>query len=364
MRTAAHNLLKTLAFLALAGMAALPAHAEDTDLLGPLRLRDLTPFALQRLDFLPASASARYPVGWAVEANVSYTNTFIMSGNVSDYLEARTEGGVVRAPLGDADFAALGALEEDAFYFDGSISVFNLSFHYGLSESLAAYAILPVHRYHGGSFDATIESFHRQAGFSDFGRDLVAQDRFQGFFKVGEHEIAFADAPRGTGIADPVIGLRHRGLVLDGWDVVLELAAKLPVGASDPLFSSGHSDIGAQVSLQRQWANDGVYFSLSHVWFGGSDSFGNAARRHIPSFTAAWEHRVAPRTSAILQATVARSLFRGETDPELAANQYQLSAGIRHRSGAWHYTFALTENVVNFNNTPDIGFHLGVGLAY
>lgn len=354
--------LKVLLFLVIAGTASVSTQASeagDSSLLGPLRLRDLTPFALQRLDFLPASAAARYPEGWAAEANVSYTNTFIMSGNVHDYLEARG----TRAPLADADFAALAALDGDAFYFDGSISVLSLSFHYGVSESLAVYGILPVHRYHGGSLDAAIESFHRKAGFSDFGRDLVAQDRFQGFFKVGDHEVAFAEAPRGTGIADPVIGLRKRGLSAGAWDVVLEVAAKLPLGASDPLFSSGHADIGAQVSFQRQWADDGLYFSLNHVWFGGSDSFG-AMRRHIPSITAAWERRVAPQTSVVLQATAARSIFRGDTDPELAANQYQLSAGIRHRRGALHYTFALTENVVNFNNTPDIGFHFGIGVAY
>ncbi|HEX7046129.1 MAG TPA: DUF3187 family protein [Gammaproteobacteria bacterium] len=363
MPTTVHNLLKTLAFLALAGVATFwPAHAgvEPTDMLGPLRLRDLTPFALQRLDLRPASAAAHYPEGWALEANLSYTNTFIMSGNVADYLEARDR----RDPLGAADFTAFRAMEGDAFYFDGSISVLSLAFHYGVSDSLALYGILPVHRYHGGSFDATIESFHQKAGFSDFGRDLVAQDQFQGFFKIGDRQTALSEAPRSAGFADPVIGVRKRGLNWGAWDVVLELAAKLPIGANDPLFSSGHADIGAQVSVQRQWANDGLYFSVSYVNFGGSDSFGDAARRHIPSFTAAWETRVAPQTSVILQGTASRSLFKGETHPELAANAYQLSAGIRHQSGPVHYTFALTENVVNFNNTPDIGFHLGVGIAY
>lgn len=353
--------LNLLVFVAMAAAAlSSPAQADgEPDLLGPLRLRDLTPFALQRLDFLPASASARYPEGWALEANVSYTNTFIMSGNVSDYLEARGS----RDPLSAADFAALGALEGDAFYFDGSISVFNLTFHYGVSESLAVYGILPVHRYHGGSLDAAIESFHRQAGFSDFGRDLVARDQFQGYFRINGKETVLMDAPRGTGLADPVLGLRKRGLSVGDWDVVLELAAKLPVGADDPLFSSGHADIGAQVSFQRQWQDNGLYFSLSHIWFGGSDSLASV-RRHIPSLTAAWETRVGERTSVILQATAARSIFRGETDPELAANQYQLSAGIRRQHGPLHYTFALTENVVNFNNTPDIGFHFGIGVAY
>ncbi|HEX6927662.1 MAG TPA: DUF3187 family protein, partial [Gammaproteobacteria bacterium] len=245
-----------------------------------------------------------------------------------------------------------------------SISVLNLSWHYGISDSLAIYGVLPVHHYHGGSLDATIESFHRQAGFSDFGRDLVAQDQFQGFFKINERQTLLAQAPRSTGFADPVVGIRHRGLHAGNWDVVLEFAMKLPIGANDPLFSSGHADAGVQVSLQRQWVNNGLYLSLSHVYFGGSDAFGDAINRHIPSLTVAWESRITKSTSVILQATGARSVFAGDTDPELAANQYQLSLGLRRVSGALHYTFALTENVVNFNNTPDIGFHMGIGLAY
>lgn len=358
------KLLKFLSIAAVLATVSMPVVAgatnDSSNLLGPLRLRDLTPFALQRLDFLPASATARYPAGWAVEANVSYTNTFVMSNNVANYLEGRGQ----RLPLGDADFAALRALDDDAFYFDGSISVLNLSWHYGLSDDVALYGVLPVHRYHGGSLDSTIESFHDKAGFSDFGRDLVARDQFQGFFKVGGSETVLAKAPRGTGIADPVLGIRHRGLQLGAWDVVLELAAKLPLGADDPLFSSGHTDVGAQFSLQRQWQDHGVYMSASYVRFGGSKDFIDSVNRNIPSITVAWETRIGRSTSAILQATAARSVFGGDTDPELSANQYQVSAGVRHVSGALHYTFAITENLVNFNNTPDIGFHAGVGVSY
>ena len=52
---------------------------------------------------------------------------------------------------------------------------------------------------------------------------------------------------------------------------------------------------------------------------------------------------------------------RGEGDAldELLATKYQLSLGLRHRRGANLFTFAVTENLHNINNTPDIGFQSG-----
>ena len=45
---------------------------------------------------------------------------------------------------------------------------------------------------------------------------------------------------------------------------------------------------------------------------------------------------------------------------ELTATKYEYSLGVRHRLENWLLTFALTENVQNVNNTPDVGISLGV----
>ena len=39
--------------------------------------------------------------------------------------------------------------------------------------------------------------------------------------------------------------------------------------------------------------------------------------------------------------------------------KYQISIGLRHRVDASVWTFAITENMRNFDNTPDIGFQIG-----
>ena len=44
---------------------------------------------------------------------------------------------------------------------------------------------------------------------------------------------------------------------------------------------------------------------------------------------------------------------------ELLGEKYQLSIGVRHRYENMLFTFGITENLQNYNNTPDIGFQLG-----
>src|SRR5437867_10650458 len=96
------------------GLAATEARGE-TELLGPLRIRDMTPFNLLRLDMLPAHAVTADAGTWAVEADLSYTNTFVMSDNVADYLRRRH----THASLTPADVDAILGPGQDAYYVDG-----------------------------------------------------------------------------------------------------------------------------------------------------------------------------------------------------------------------------------------------------
>src|SRR2546428_11957161 len=56
------------------GLAATEARGE-TKLLGPLRIRDMTPFNLLRLDMLPAHAVSAVPTAWGPPDATSYSTT-------------------------------------------------------------------------------------------------------------------------------------------------------------------------------------------------------------------------------------------------------------------------------------------------
>lgn len=76
---------------------------------------------------------------------------------------------------------------------------------------------------------------------------------------------------------------------------------------------------------------------------------------------AAYEVSLTRRTNAVLQFQASESAIREMSLEEIKANKYQASLGLHSRQGRLVYSFAVTENLVNFQNTPDIGLSLMLG---
>jgi len=325
-------------------LAATPAQAQ---LMGPLRVRDMTPFNILRLDMPPAPAVAQ---GWSIEAVLSRTNVFMMSDNVKDHLDQRGTDD----PLTQDDAEAIAALGEDSYFVDGEIGLLDLTFQYGV-----AYLSLSVYDFTGGFLDSTVEGFHDSFGLGNAGRDLVARDRFQAVASLQGQRVAFL-APPASGLGDPVIGMR-RSWPLRSWTVVLDGAAKLALRGERPGLSTGSNDYGLQGSLQRKLGRQGIYLSASVVHTDGKVFGVPVGSRVVPTLTAAYELSLTRRTNAVLQLYASESAVRDTDIDEIKANKYQASLGLRSRRGKLVYGFALTENLVNFQNTPDVGLSLTLG---
>ena len=336
------------------GLTATPALGE-TDLLGPLRIRDMTPFNLLRLDMLPAHAVSGAPGSWAIEADLSYSNTFVMSDNVQRYLEVRGE----RRPLTQTDADAILGLGQDAYYVDGEFGLLDLTFHYGITRRSSVYLTFSAYDFTGGFLDGTIEGFHKSFGLDPNGRDLVARNRFQGVLSIEGIRTSFLDPPIDGGLGDPVFGLRHAWPLRGSrWGLVLDGAAKIAWSGERLFLSTGTDDFGLQASLQRKFTRQAVYLSASAVRTDGRVFGVELKQRVIPTLTAAYEVGVTGHTNLIAQLYASRSTVQDTTIDQLKADKYQASLGLRSLRGHLVYGFAMTENVENFANTPDIGVSL------
>jgi hypothetical protein len=331
-----------------------PPAEEKWQTLGLMRVRDTTPFGISRLDMLPAHAVAATPRTFAFEVNASYQNTWALSENVKSYLAKR---GIQRGEIGASDIAAIQALPGDAYLVDGELGLADLTLHYRISRHLGVYATLPYFSFDGGFLDSTIEGFHKGIGIGNAGRNYAPRNRFLAVVDMERASLVLEEPPENE-FGDPVFGVRY-SLTPDArpYNIVVEAAAKVVVVDSGRLVSTGENDYGLQISLQRFFRRNALYLSLAGVYFPSPDP-GLSEDLIIPTIVAGWETRISRHANFIVQTYASRSTVQ-ETDlDELSANKFQATIGVQWRYRGSVLRFGITENLANFDNTPDIGFNL------
>lgn len=340
--------------LSAAGHAQESQDHESWSHIGLLRVRDLTPFGILRLDFLPAHAVTANPGTWAVEANLSYQNTYVLSENVAEYLEERGGGG--RMSLTRQDVDALQSLGEEAYFADLELGLLDLTLHYRFSHHWGGYLTVPVLFFRDGYLDSTIEGFHERFGFSTAHRDLATRNDFQVVIAAQNARLTVLEPPS-DGVADPVLGMRYSLFSEpESWNLIAEAAVKIAWRDEQPFLSSGKSDTGVQISLQKFFDRQAFYLTGSAVYFSGSDNpVTPDLEEIIPSIVLGWEHRLTRHTNVILQLYGSPSVVQDSDLEELTADKYLVSLGLQSQRRGWVYRFGLTENLQNFSNTPDVG---------
>lgn len=350
--------LRLLTALALALLAG-DARAGDA-LLGPLRIRDMTPFNLLRLDMLPAHAVDAGAGSWAIEANLSFSNTFVMSGNVRDALSARA----ARGALTRADADAILAMGEDAYYVDGEFGLLETTLHYRVRRTTSISLTLPAYRFSGGFMDATIEGFHDTFGLGNAGRDRVDRDRFQAIVALDGVRLVALDPPVDGGLGDPVLGLRQAiPMGRSRFSLVLSGEAKIAWRGERLFLSTGTNDYGVQTALMGKFRRQGVYVIGSFVWTDGQVFGVRLERRMVPTLIVAYEVGMTEHAHFVGQLYASQSTVRDASIEEITTDKYQASVGVRSQRGRLIYGAAVTENLRNFENTPDVGLSLSLAWA-
>ena len=221
--------------------------------------------------------------------------------------------------------------------------------------------------YGGGFLDSTIESFHDTFGFSDFGRPAVVRNGTSYILDLKNSQVALFEAPTSGGMLDPTFGLRYSGLNFGkDWQVIVEAAAKVPVSGRRDLLSTGRTDYGVQMTLQKFGKQPCVvHRRLCRLLRGQPEPRAERLGDHSHARSLVTSGASPPtRTSSCRPTPVPASTRISDTDlDDLLATKYQASLGIYHRIGYGLISFAITENLQNLNNTPDIGFQLGFAFS-
>jgi hypothetical protein len=113
---------------------------------------------------------------------------------------------------------------------------------------------------------------------------------------------------------------------------------------------------------------DAVIVNLGYVVPGTISNIDVTATRdfnppNLPSLHLSWLHRFRrwQKTRTFVQVLLSEHPFREAFDSDLSNPEFQITFGLKWATRAGVFGVGLTENVLNYANTPDIGIHLSWG---
>ena len=255
-------------------------------------------------------------------------------------------------------------MPDENYLFDMELAELDVTLHYKFSDRWGGYLVLSGVNYSGGFLDGVDRELSRRARDSTTTGDRpnVRRNDVHLFADLKSANLAFLDAPTDGGLLDPTIGIRYSSdRQMKGWNVVVEAAAKVAFRGQEDFLSTGRSDFGLQATLQRFSDHHAWYVSASGVYYDGSTNMTPTGAQIVPTLIIGYERKLSPKTHLVLQGYVSNSVYSHEdTDlQELLDTKYQLSIGVYRRFNRGVFSFAFTENLQNFNNTPDVALQLG-----
>ena len=331
---------------------------------GPLRIRDQFQFGMGFLAFDPVSAVVLEKGEWQVDVISTLTNAWAQSNDVEAFLDLRGS----RQPLPLSELQELDAVDgkQNIAFIDGELVRSAIAIRRGLGKGVQLELVVPILSFGGGFFDSTIEDFHDTFSFGQMGRTGVAKNDFR-VYVAGENGSFYLDEDPGTQLGDVVIGAKFRLREPTGdarYHLALEAVAELPAGNARRLTSNGEVDLGVQFLVTRYFDHGCLHLSAGLLALGEWREVG-IDRQVLPSVMAAWEQGLGERTSMLAQVTFSATPFDDLAIEALSASSAQVTFGFKRVVYGNKVLFAgITENLLSFDSTSDIGLHLGLTATF
>jgi hypothetical protein len=355
--------------LALAALLfALPLAADEpflaADPLGvPFRVRDYTFPSFLTLGMPPQPAAPLGKGGVGIQFVSSAVNTFQASRSVEEYL-GQTRAGGTRRPIDAADARFIASLPSgEGYYVDADFAFAELGAYFGITDRLDVGISLYYIEFGRTSLDGGIFNFHETFDLGQAGREYVANGQFQIVLgQDGDAVVQLLDGPPDGGFSDPNFFVRYALPNLGRWAFNVGAGIKIPVADPDAL-SSGNLDYGVIVTADRRWTRNAIIVNAALVDPGRFDQLG-VDPPILPSINLAWLYRFErwPATRAFVQGLVAEHVFSEVADSAISDLEIQLTFGLKRITKWGVLGFGLTENLLNYDNTADIGVHFSWGM--
>jgi hypothetical protein len=305
--------------------------ASDAVGLGPLILRPQSPFSILRFAPIPLPPVTTESGAWDIGAVWNWDNYFAVDPRGRFVIDAESFGITVGAS-------------------------------YGLTDRVDVHIALPTSYRGGGALDGFVEDFEKTFNVANEVRKEHPRNRYLVRI-VGEDGGVFEQTGEdsGWGVEDLTLGFRYQLTAGDDARpaVLVSAGFKLPFGREASLRSSGGTDIALGVAAGQKLGRFHLYGSLTGIHFAATKIGGIELTQHQWSLFAGLEYRKSARTSWLLQSAVTSPAARRFGD--FAKRTYEVALGFKRllRPGLLLEASVL-ENLLVFDNSPDVGFHAGL----
>ncbi|MCW8935194.1 MAG: DUF3187 family protein [Gammaproteobacteria bacterium] len=293
--------------------------------LGPLNIRSLSPGQALRLAPLPRSAYGLPEGETEFQFNIAAVSVFLQSPDI--YL---------------VDFN----------FTDTRLAV-NHGFKYGWSAELS----FNDRRIRNLNLDKVVETFHDVFGIEQNGRDTnLNQTRIE----VPEYSASFGNELNGA--FSQTIGLSIQKVLIDKseqWPAVAIVFNTSLETLSDGMIEKGAFDYGMQLTIAQKKSSGYMFGNVSFTRFGSDEALGliPLAKKQFSGMLG-YEFTVDRDEAFIVQ-----YLFSDGVLVDLGALDevsHEIHLGYKWRTENNIIEVGLVENIVNFDNGPDVAFTFGI----
>lgn len=245
-----------------------------------------------------------------------------------------------------------------------------LGFGYGFGDRWGVGMFIDHRAYFGGAMDSFIEGFHDWFGIDQDGRDQAPSGRSVIEMydpDTGEKTVEIsADELSNTGLS---LLLNHN---VDFDHPLLPSlniygVARYPLQSPEVFEKSHRLDYGVGLGLSKRWFDRWhTYAVLGYTWYAdrgktdpGEVTFEN--QQLIGLFAIGWQYSA--DVNFIAQYVYGSAVIK--TLEALDKASHEVHLGFRWRlNQTYMLDFALIENIITMDNSPDFGLHLGLNAAF
>lgn len=251
--------------------------------------------------------------------------------------------------------------EHGSFLSDMETYTTSTHFSYNTGHQIHLETIIPVIYQDGGFLDRSIEEFHETFGIGQHNRRDWERDGISLIYLNPDGEtttIYDSDDLRGVFLGNIVTGASWH---TDSFSLpfCFRLLATLPTSTMPVTFDGGGAYTTFQTSFFWNVENLVFYHGAGATAFHNSKSHGLNLHQVRVSLQNTIEFRITDSFSFIAHLVSASPVA---DYPELDKPVVELTMGVKKKLGPGIFELGVIENLFFFDNSPDVGIHLGYSL--